>query len=216
MILAHLSDLHLDGSAVRRQRFAEGLGWARRAGATHLLLTGDLTAYGHETECHELAGILDAYWPKEAGLGRTVVPGNHDGWGPIDRILPKARTEDLGEAVVVPLDTRYHRRALVFRASGAVSEAGLGLVRHVATHCPDRPIVVAMHHSPERRWPFEALVGRSGMGALLEQLPQVHVACGHDHERRDVGRVHIAASIAHDPGALRLYEASGGRFRVIA
>src|ERR1700734_784824 len=75
--IAHLTDLHLNGSFDRRSKFESGLRQAVQRGATYLLLTGDLTAHGKAVHFTELAGCLEQYWP----YGVTMVGGNHDGDG---------------------------------------------------------------------------------------------------------------------------------------
>jgi len=213
--IAHLTDLHLDGSPGRRERLRRALSEARGLGAQHLLLTGDLTAFGTEAQCAELAGVLETDWPARWGLGKTVVAGNHDGWGPIDRLFPTPPPADLGAAVILPVDTRFHRRALAFRALGAVGKEALRTIGEV-TRDPRRPVVIAMHHGPHGHalGMFEGLVGRKGLGAILDARPHVHVCCGHDHERKDRGNVHIAPAVAHDPRPLRLYDVGPAGFQV--
>lgn len=216
MILAHLTDLHLNGSADRRNRVVTALRMARGLGASHLLLTGDLTAYGTTPQVHELAGLLEAEWPKSQGLGRTVVAGNHDGVGAIDKLFPLPPPVDVGGALVVAVDTRFKRRALAFRALGAVGKEALSDIERVSRD-PGRPVILAMHHGPHGRDLdlFQGTVGRKGLGALLEERPHLHVCCGHDHRHVDLGQIHVANAVAHHDKALRLYEVSGAGFRVI-
>jgi 3',5'-cyclic AMP phosphodiesterase CpdA len=216
MILAHLTDLHLNGSADRRSRFVSALRQAKGLGARHVLLTGDLTAYGTAPQVAELARILLEEWPLAAGLGMTVVPGNHDGIGAIDRMFPLSGPSEVDGALIVPMDTRFHRRALAFRALGAISRESLGRLEAVSRD-PDRTVVVAMHHGPHGRSMgfFEGTVGRKGLGDLMGARPHIHVCCGHDHRSFDRGRIHVAHAVAHHESPLRLYEVGAGGFRVL-
>jgi 3',5'-cyclic AMP phosphodiesterase CpdA len=216
MIVAHLTDLHLNGTSDRRGRVIRSLEAAQSAGARHLLLTGDLTAYGTGAQVAELEGVLSQHWRPSLGLGKTVVPGNHDGRGPIDKTFPLHGPVDLDGALLVPVDTRFHRRALAFRALGAIGKdtlAGLEL----ASRDPGRPVVVAMHHGPHGRTLglFEGTVGKEGLGALMQKRSHIHVCCGHDHAQFDRGNIHAAHAVAHHDKPLRLYEVGRDGFRVI-
>lgn len=216
MIVAHLTDLHLNGSSDRRARVVTQLRMARGLGAAHLLLTGDLTAYGTAPQVHELAGVLRDEWPHAEGLGKTVVPGNHDGEGPIDTHFPVSGPVELDGAIVVPVDTRFKRRALAFRALGAIGKETLETLERVSRD-PGRTVVAAMHHGPHGRWldVFQGTVGRNGLGALMKDRPHLHVCCGHDHQHLDLGNIHVAHAVAHHDKALRLYEVGAGGFRVL-
>jgi 3',5'-cyclic AMP phosphodiesterase CpdA len=216
VIVAHLTDLHLNGSADRRTRVVAALRLARGLGAAHLLLTGDLTAYGTAPQVHELAGVLREEWPASEGLGKTVVPGNHDGQGPIDTHFPLSGPIEVDGAIVVPVDTRFRRRALAFRALGAVGREALETLERVSRD-PGRTVVAAMHHGPHGRalWFFEGTVGRHGLGALMKERPHLHVCCGHDHRSFDRGNVHVANAVADHDKALRLYEVVADGFRVL-
>ena len=89
--------------------------------------------------------MLLGHW----GGTSTIVPGNHDGGSAFDTVFGGiGGPVDLGEATVVPVDTRMRRRALLFRATGAVGRrqlAGLDML----TRSVDRPTIVAMHHGPQ-------------------------------------------------------------------
>jgi Icc protein len=206
--LAHLSDTHMNGTADRRMRLIQGLSQATTAGAKHLLLTGDLTKNDRPEEYRELAGVLSTYWPGTS----TVIPGNHDPthFGPT---FGSPALLDLGDAFVLPLDTRYRRRAPLFRALGRVGAEQLAAVQRLASST-SKPVVVAMHHGPQShplQW-LDGLVDRHRMLGLLSAHPNVHVCCGHDHRALDIGRIHVAGSVAHHPEPLRLYDVIDGRF----
>lgn len=112
-LLAHLSDLH--ATHVRPRQFGElvgkrGLGWLswkrRRRfehldfvleallddlpgrGADHVAISGDLTHVGLPSEVEEAAGWLDRIGPPD---GVSLVPGNHDAYGPSPDADPWAR-----------------------------------------------------------------------------------------------------------------------------
>lgn len=216
--IAHLSDLHLDGTPERAARFARALDRAREAGADHLVLTGDLTAEGKASEFNELARALYS-WPESMV---TLVPGNHDlssdlDWPtvlattPLGRFSPTSKPAggyaDRGDVLIYPLDTQFKRRALLFRALGRVDDYQLDLLDFVVRRDP-RPIVIAMHHGPQSH-PFQFFEGLTNRGRLIKLLqdhPNVSVLVGHDHRVLDLDRIYAAASVAHHPDPLRLYD----------
>jgi 3',5'-cyclic-AMP phosphodiesterase len=219
--LAHLTDTHIDGGIDRSVRLARGLAEATASGAEHLLLTGDLTAHGREHEVRELARVL-SHWQAPA----TVVGGNHDGFGferHLSGLLGRfSMTSTPGVPyfvsglTIVPLGTYFHRRALTFRALGAIGrEQFSSLERAVAL--ARGPVVVAMHHGPQLDplRAFAGLVDRHRITRLLRANPHVSVCCGHDHRVLDVGQVHVAASCASHPDPLRVYDVGMGRFESV-
>jgi 3',5'-cyclic AMP phosphodiesterase CpdA len=221
MILAQLSDIHLNGTPKRRDKLLRGLGEARASGASHLVLTGDLTSRGRPEQIHELGAALDAAWPGRA----TIIPGNHDAGEAFDRALaaggPLARfardslgAVDVGPGVIVPIDTRYKRRALVFRAMGRAGSPGFGAALEARRNYPERTLVLVMHHGPQGHYVLDDLVDRRGFGAMLAGLGDAHVICGHDHRLLDKGNVHVAPSVAYHPDPLRTYELGAGSFEV--
>jgi 3',5'-cyclic-AMP phosphodiesterase len=211
--VAHLSDLHLNGTFERRARFIGALDRAKRSHASHLILTGDLTAHGKPEQFRELAGVLTINW---AG-GLTIVPGNHDGApGAFERTFGAVGAPVFlaGGGTILPIDSRVHRRALLFRATGKVGSAQLQKI-DALTSSPSGPVIVALHHGPQRTSGalhyFEGLQDRSALLRLLGRSPLIHVLAGHDHRVLDVGgQIHVAASVATHPDPLRLYDIGTG------
>ncbi len=206
-LLAHLSDMHLNGTASRRARFDRALEAAWRRRPDHLVVTGDVTAHGspqHHTELHEaLVG-----WPTPI----TVVPGNHDG----DLSGFTEGITDLGDSLLIPLDTRAGYKPLAFRALGRIGGKQMQMLDRL-TQVGSRPIILAMHHGPQTHalHIFDGLVDHHDLRVLLANRPWVHVVCGHDHRCLDVGRVHVAPSVAHHLDPVRLYEVRGHELRSI-
>lgn len=220
--IAHLSDLHLNGSLERRGKLLRGLAQALEKKADHLLLTGDLTSKGRESQFEELAACLMG-WPSERV---TIVPGNHDEGGAFDSAMLDgslrrfARTSlipvDLGAVRIVPIDTRYEKRAPIFKAVGNVGRAQLAGLAKEIFEIPRKPLLIAMHHGPQLH-PLHVLDGlsdRAQVLRLMELRDDVHIACGHDHRVLDLGRIHVAASVAHHKDPLRMYTVADGKFQV--
>lgn len=219
--IAHLSDIHLGVSPERRWRLERSLAEAARLGASHLCLTGDLTESGLLRDFESLSDALRPWHPECV----TIVPGNHDlgalSWPEVvqgtdlDRFrltsLP-GRITFVGPVAVMALSTQYPKRALVFRALGNVPDEQLRDAEHVAKNWAPLPLILCMHHPPlPGGWLelFDGLTNRKAVQALLARCPNIHVLAGHAHEARDEGRVHVAAALADDPGALRLYDVAG-------
>jgi 3',5'-cyclic AMP phosphodiesterase CpdA len=218
--IAHLSDLHLNGSLDRFNRTIGSLRQAASMGATYLLLTGDLTKNGSEDRVRELGSAL-FHWPHRA----TIVPGNHDAgsfsesasrW--LGRFEATSRPEtvvDLGDVLIAPVDTRFAKRSFAFQALGRVSVPQLLVLSDLALRASAaKPAIVAMHHGPIRSplGAFEGLTNWKQVYRALSWSPHVSVCCGHDHRALDLGRVHAAASLAtHDGDPLRLYDVRGGQ-----
>jgi predicted phosphodiesterase len=225
--IAHLSDMHLDRSRERSERFMRALGQVATSGANYLLLTGDLTAGGDPAEFGELSAALRV-WPASAV---TIVPGNHDGepeqWnrmlrGPLERFAATSApgvVNDLGDVRIVAVNTQLARRAPVFAALGGVSEEQLTqLDRLTREPDPGRALVLAMHHGPQ--WHllqgFDGLVNSHTVNDLLQRGPHIAVCCGHDHRVLDLeSQVFTAASVADHDDPLRLYDIVQGRLRPI-
>jgi len=204
--LAHLTDLHLDGSIKRRDKLRAGLAHANAWMADHLVLTGDLTSMGRDREYEELVGILSEEWPRSS----TIVAGNHDGgMAQFHKFFLAPVTIDFGDVVVMGLDTQYPGRALAFWALGRVNDRELEALENLAFHASaEKPLVVAMHHVPEAVSPLGLFDGMLGASRVRRALARPHVSalCGHDHRIIDFGSVHTAASVAHHPDPLRVYD----------
>lgn len=233
MRLAHLTDLHLDGSKEPNERARAALGRAEQAGIQHLFLTGDLTADGQLKDFEELSALLHRWNPSAV----TIVPGNHDlgdhGWTEVlartglgrfaETSVPGA-IADRGALLSVALNTCFPKRALAFRAAGRVSEAQIErldwlaerlIVLEATSNAPSRCVVVAMHHGPQRSplQPFDGLQNRSVVLNSLAQIPSVHVLCGHDHRSLDLTEsgvpIFCASSVREAVDPLRLYDVVG-------
>ncbi|APR74760.1 3',5'-cyclic-nucleotide phosphodiesterase [Minicystis rosea] len=221
--LAHLSDLHLleanhgsrsgaerrrlaflsagrqHDAEARKRRAVRALQTARRSGADHVVITGDLTEDGIPAQYEVLAEVLH-----ESGLAAsqvTIVPGNHDAYAHGDAFADALRgplsayaeTSTPGvpvmlrDMVLLPVSTAM-AQPYTFSA-GAIAEPTLASARQLAADSKKsgRALVLAMHHPPQRRaiplmqW-LDGLRDHAQVAAILEEHDHVHVVHGHLHE----------------------------------
>lgn len=262
--LAHLSDLHLleadhharsgferrrlaylsagrrRDAEDRRRRAVHALQAARRSGADHVVVTGDLTEDGLDAQFEVLAEVLH-----ESGLTPskvTLVPGNHDVYadagafakalaGPL-RAYAETSTPGapvmLRDAALLPMSTAiaqpYHLSA------GSIERPALESAAKLArdTKRSGRAVVVAMHHPPQRRvnplmqW-IDGLRDHEAVGALLAEHEHVHVLHGHLHEAMDRGvrpgatpRIFGTEAVVNGATPVRFYHARHGRLVPVA
>jgi 3',5'-cyclic-AMP phosphodiesterase len=149
LLIAHLSDLHLDQAPGRRERTEAVLAHLRGLSrpVDVLLVTGDVADNGDPGEYAEAAELL-------GGFGALICPGNHDdraafrnGLGPLlapaNADGPVHQVHDRGDAVFVLLDS-----TIPGRSGGELSAASLTWLDETLTKYADRPVVLAMHHPP--------------------------------------------------------------------
>lgn len=259
-ILAHLTDLHLierdhhkrRGLSRRRLQFlsfgaaldAEArltraislFQHARRSGADHVLVTGDLTEDGVDVQFEVLAEALHRSRLDPDCV--TLVPGNHDGYsdpgafaraleGPLRayrRTSAEGALSVLPGAVIAPVNTMIEGQWFT-RSRGVQRPDDVVRVRRVASDpiSRDRAVVVAQHHPPSHQplaaleW-FDGVDNAFAMRDLMLERTRVHVVHGHIHRRltrhlsgRSHAQVFSAASVRdqhHD--CMRLYKAEGG------
>jgi 3',5'-cyclic-AMP phosphodiesterase len=262
--IAHISDAHvLDPRPSRtrpgwalRTRFlsfgrpldAEGrcrkltgaLECAKRVGANHIVISGDLTEIGAPGEYETLAEMLH-----DSGIAPerfTLVPGNHDvysaadGWrwaleGPLAAFARTSATNEVGKIVEVagvnlmPIDATFHQP--VTRSAGEITPLALeALARHsVDPALADRPLLAIQHHPPFFRatgalhW-LDGLVGAGRMMAILGAVRHLFVLHGHLHTIIDralgggVSRIFGATAVVDDRHSprVRIYDVRDGSF----
>jgi 3',5'-cyclic AMP phosphodiesterase CpdA len=186
VLLAHLSDLHLDGGPRAARRAAQVVafldGLARPVDA--VLLTGDIADHGAEAEYQEALRLL----------GRTqrvlMCPGNHDVRGHYRTVLlgeppstePVNQVHDLSGARVAMCDS-----SVPGRDEGYLAEETLAWLAEVlADTDPSVPVLLACHHPPVvLHNPVLDGIRQSdpeGIAGLLAEHPNVvAVLCGHAH-----------------------------------
>jgi 3',5'-cyclic-AMP phosphodiesterase len=227
--------------AVGRQRkLRRAIDGARRIGANHLVISGDLTEIGAPGEYETLAEVLhDSGLPPERV---TLVPGNHDlysqadGWrwaleGPLSDYAATSagapgKIVDIGAAAIMPIDATFHQP--VTRSAGCMADETLELVQKRAADAAlaSRPLVVVQHHPPFERttralhW-LDGLVGAARMMHVLETFRNLVVLHGHLHHIIDralgcgMHRIFGATAVVDDDDAarVRVYDVYDGQVR---
>jgi 3',5'-cyclic-AMP phosphodiesterase len=230
MLICQLTDLHVRPVGKPVNRLVETNLFTERAfrAVSRLsprpdivVITGDLTESGLDTEYGNVAWLLRKWLPMPV----FVIPGNHDRRAPFRQAfqhLPGVTTdphyvqyavEDYAVRLVM-LDT-----LVAGAAHGELGTEQLEFLDRTLAAAPDKPTIVAMHHPPfvcgiahmdrinlRTTQEFTAVIGRH------RQVERI--ICGH-HHRPVVARVahaiaSIAPSVAHqvelsldprDPGA---------------
>jgi Icc protein len=225
-------------AAARQRKLARSLQTARRIGAHHVVLSGDLTEIGTPGEFETLAECLH-----DSGIAAeriTLVPGNHDlytsadAWqwalaGPLAAFARSSASKpgkmvDVGDATLMPIDATFHQP--VTRSAGVIAPAVLEAVERRARDSAfaHRPLVLVQHHPPfvrkTKAWHWvDGLIGARRMMALLEKFRHLFVMHGHLHAVVDralgcgVHRIFGVTAVVDDRDAprVRVYDVRGGR-----
>jgi 3',5'-cyclic AMP phosphodiesterase CpdA len=222
----------------RRRKFKEALHLARNSGASHFVVSGDLTEMGTKAQYEVLAETL--HESDIAPWRITLVPGNHDAYtsptawrealdGPLRPWAPTSARRagalvDVGDVVFLPVDVACHQP--VTRSAGEIDDAAVDALERRAGDSAFRhkAIVLVQHHPPfvRRSMFMQWIDGLRGWGRVmcfLERFPAVHVLHGHLHHAvtRAVGeatRIFGAPAIVDDPSdrpRVRLYDVRGNR-----
>ncbi|MFD5971603.1 metallophosphoesterase [Streptomyces bacillaris] len=186
MLLAQISDLHLDGSERATRRATRTMEYLRALPrpVDALLVTGDIADHGTEAEYEEAARILAAPFPV------LPCPGNHDA-------RPAYRKALLGEAPAEGPVNRVHRIAgtailmcdstIPGRDEGRLDTETLAWIDATLTALPEGvPALIAFHQPPvELHHPLPdacRLEEPEHLAALLAAHPRaVAVLTGHAH-----------------------------------
>ncbi|MET8949129.1 metallophosphoesterase [Streptomyces sp. NPDC004542] len=185
-LLAHISDLHLDGSERATQRAIRVMDYLRALPhpVDALLVTGDIADHGEEAEYEEAAQILTAPFPV------LTCPGNHDA-------RPAYRKALLGEAPEHgPINQAHHIAGTTIlmcdstipgRDEGRLDAQTLAWIDTTLTaRTQDTPALIAFHQPPvELHHPLPdscMLEQPRDLADLIDAHPQVAaVLTGHAH-----------------------------------
>jgi 3',5'-cyclic-AMP phosphodiesterase len=185
IVLAHVSDIHIDGGdrsverATRVMNYLNGL----QGDIDAIIVSGDLADHGLPEEYEQVAKLL--------GSQRTLLhcPGNHDARGPYREVL-------LGENASDEPINRVHRVAgAVFamcdssipgRSEGYLADETLAWLESALVEADDAPVFVCFHHPPvvlhQSYIDKIKQQGEDRLAALIAQHPNVvAVLCGHAH-----------------------------------
>jgi 3',5'-cyclic AMP phosphodiesterase CpdA len=180
VLIAHLSDLHLDLTehSIRRARSIVDHVRSLTTRPDLVLVTGDIADHGSREEYEQAAELL-------AGLDVHLVPGNHD-FRPTMRTvlgLPGrdaiTSTITVGGIVVVLADSHVPGHD-----HGELAPESVALVEEAAAH--SRPLVVALHHPPMTIGsglldPIRLLDPEPLLAPLRGRAAPSVVLCGHAH-----------------------------------
>jgi Icc protein len=224
----------------RRRKLQRSLSTARRVGAGHVVVSGDLTEIGTPGEYETLAEVLD-----ESGFAPdtvTLVPGNHDLYSSADAwkwalqgpLAAYARTSaaepgkviDLGAAALLPLDATLHQP--VTRSAGLLVDDALDVIARRAADpaLASKPLLLVQHHPPFVRktsalhW-IDGLIGAARLMSVLESFRNLFVLHGHLHHIVDrvigsgVARILGATAVVDDKDAsrVRIYDVVDGQLQ---
>ncbi|TDD12954.1 phosphodiesterase [Nonomuraea diastatica] len=186
LLLAQISDLHLDGTdraLLRATRVMSHLRALPRP-VDAVLVTGDIADHGEEAEYEQAAQVLAAPFPV------LTCPGNHDA-RPAYRKAMLRQPPDPG-----PVNEVHHvRDTAILMCDSTIpgrNEGRLGPETLAWMHAtldglaPDTPALIAFHQPPvELHHPLpdsQRLEGTGDLAALLDVHPQVvAVLTGHAH-----------------------------------
>ncbi|GLX01062.1 metallophosphoesterase [Microtetraspora sp. NBRC 16547] len=188
LVLAHVSDIHIDGSERNTARATRVLDHVGRLPVDAILLTGDIADHGAVEEYEIARGLI------ETDVPLVLCPGNHD----IRENLRKVLLSDPGEestngAAPVNQVLRLPGATIALcdssipgRPDGILSDETLDWLDGVLAATPEVPAFVGMHHpAVPLGIPYvdEIRLGEpERLAAVLARHPQVvAVLAGHAH-----------------------------------
>jgi len=190
LVLAHISDLHLDGTeraTERAERVRERL-WELPGPVDALLVTGDIADHGAEAEYEEAARILGL---RDRGAPFPVLtcPGNHDSRAPYRKALlgepagdgPVNNVRVFDDAAVLMCDS-----SVPGSDEGELDEETYAWIEETLDGLDGLPALLAFHHPPvalHHPLPDAYQLRRpSALAALLERRSEVAgIITGHAH-----------------------------------
>ncbi len=180
MLIAHLSDLHLDLGAHNAGRARVVVDYVRALSPRPdlTLITGDIADHGEAEEYDQAAELLD-------GLDALLVPGNHDRRQTMRPLLGVPTDTSLARTVVAAGTTVLLADSLVpGHDHGELSPESLALLQHVVAR--PGPVIVAVHHHPMKIGsnlldPIRLMAPETLLTPLRERDDPAIVLCGHAH-----------------------------------
>lgn len=186
LLLAQISDLHLDGGDRAIERAARVMDYLRALPrpVDALLVTGDIADHGEESEYEQAAALLAAPFPV------LTCPGNHDARPAYRKALlgrppapgPVNELHLIGGTAILMCDS-----SIPGRDEGRLDAETLAWMHATLDGLPpDTPALIAFHHPPvELHHPLPdslRLEQPGDLAALLDAHPRVAaVLTGHAH-----------------------------------
>lgn len=186
-VVAHVSDLHFNGTDYNRRRIETTLDYLDRCadGIDALVITGDLTDTGTAAQYEEFVATVTPSLPT------LVTIGNHDDLPTYRRIVGRsenavldvpARSVDDGGLRIIAVDS-----SLADSAGGYLSDAALAFVdAEIAAVDDTTPVLLAFHHPPViLHMPVMDVIRQTGEDRLADLVAAhpniVGLLCGHAH-----------------------------------
>jgi 3',5'-cyclic AMP phosphodiesterase CpdA len=213
MLIAQLTDLHVRPRGLPANRVAETNMFVERAFRAVaaftpqpdvILLTGDLTECGLDTEYANLAGLIRRCLPP---VPLFVIPGNHD--------RREKLRENLGHLPNVTADPIYVQYAVddfpvrLVMLDTLVAGAAYGELRpdqlqwldRTLAQVPGKPTLIGMHHPPFAcgiaHMDRIRLRDAAAFAEVIARHEQVQrIVCGHHHRAITARVAHAIASIS--------------------
>lgn len=184
-VVAHISDLHFNGTRYTRSRIESTLGYinARAEGIDALLVTGDIADEGSEAEYRQAGLVLDSPLPM------LITAGNHDDRENFNSCL-------LRRDSVTPVNSARVINGVLFIVAdssipgendGFIADETLDWMEEELVNAgPATRVLVAFHHPPVTLgMPFMDSIKQHGeerVAALVGRHPNiVAFLCGHAH-----------------------------------
>jgi 3',5'-cyclic AMP phosphodiesterase CpdA len=184
--IAHISDLHIDGSGQRHERAARVIGYLARLPSPPdvVLATGDLADTGAPDEYNEVRELF-----AQLSSPPLVCPGNHDARAAFRAHLLRLPEDD------APINQAHVCAGALFalcdstvpgQAGGAFDDRTLSWLDRVLDQHRDVPAFVGCHHPPSTlHSPFIDAIRLDDGGALARVIDRhnnvVAMLCGHAH-----------------------------------
>lgn len=187
IVLAQISDLHLDGSPRNSERAARVMDYLNGLPqpVDALLVTGDIADHGQPAEYAEARKFFEA-----SRYPVLICPGNHDERKAYREVLldeepdcaPINEAHEIGGALFAMCDS-----SIPERNDGLLADDTLEWLEELLTATPaDKPIFVCFHHPPVELYnDFVDGIrqfGEQRLAELARRFPQiVAFLCGHAH-----------------------------------
>ncbi|WP_055529094.1 phosphodiesterase [Streptomyces graminilatus] len=191
LVIAHISDLHLDGTArsiARAEQVRDRL-WELPGQIDALLVTGDIADHGTEAEYEQAARVLGLR-TGDTPFPVLTCPGNHDSRAPFRKALlglpatgePVNSAHVFDDAAVLMCDS-----SVPGSDEGALDDETYAWIEATLDELDDEtPVLLAFHHPPvalHHPLPDAYRLDRPDrLAALLERRPQIAgLITGHAH-----------------------------------